>query len=104
VAGNYTEEEGFLAYYEICSMLAQGGWTEKTDSDGNFYIVKVTRRQRASCWLDFKPRFFIMHNNHTLKKDPLWSPETYLNAGYFNNITGIYRWNYCSGCSISTSA
>jgi hypothetical protein len=42
LAGNYTEEEGFLAYYEICALLAQGGWTEKTDSDGNFYIVKVT--------------------------------------------------------------
>ena len=43
LAGNYTEEEGFLAYYEICALLAQGGWTEKTDTDGNAYIVKVIR-------------------------------------------------------------
>ena len=43
MAGNYTEEEGFLAYYEICALLAQGGWTEKTDTDGNAYIVKVIR-------------------------------------------------------------
>jgi hypothetical protein len=46
LAGNYTEEEGFLAYYEICALLAQGGWTEKTDSDGNFYIVKVLVQHR----------------------------------------------------------
>ncbi len=48
LAGNYTEEEGFLAYYEICALLAQGGWTEKTDSDGNFYIVKVTVHNTSS--------------------------------------------------------
>jgi hypothetical protein len=44
IAGNYTEEEGFLAYYEICDLIAQGGWTQKTDSDGNPYIVKVNFR------------------------------------------------------------
>jgi hypothetical protein len=53
LAGNYTEEEGFLAYYEICALLAQGGWTEKTDSDGNFFIVKVTVQHRL-CMVLYK--------------------------------------------------
>ena len=33
--GKYTEEEGFLAYFEVCSLIAEGGWTETTDSDGS---------------------------------------------------------------------
>ena len=39
--GNYTEEEGFLAYFEVCSLLKEGGWMEETDSDGNPYMHKV---------------------------------------------------------------
>ncbi len=54
LAGNYTEEEGFLAYYEICALLAQGGWTEKTDSDGNFYIVKVTVQHTDYAWFSIR--------------------------------------------------
>ena len=40
--GEWTEEPGFLAYYEICRLIKDGGWTEKQDSDGNTYIYKVT--------------------------------------------------------------
>ena len=40
--GEYTEEPGFLAYYEICRLVNQGGWTEETDSDGNTFIYKVS--------------------------------------------------------------
>ena len=39
--GKFTEEAGFLSYYEICLLKKEGGWTEKTDSDGNPYMVKV---------------------------------------------------------------
>ena len=39
--GEYTEEPGYLAYYEICQMLKEGGWNEKADSDDNPYIYKV---------------------------------------------------------------
>ena len=39
--GKYTEEAGFLSYYEICLLKKEGGWTEKTDSDGNPYMFKV---------------------------------------------------------------
>lgn len=38
--GKFTEEPGFLAYSEICQLLAEGGWEEHQDSDGNQYIVK----------------------------------------------------------------
>ena len=41
--GPYTDEPGFLAYYEICQMVAGGGWTEKVDSDNNPYIYKVRK-------------------------------------------------------------
>ena len=40
--GEYTEEPGFLAYYEVCRKLKEEtGWTEAEDSDGNPYIFKV---------------------------------------------------------------
>ena len=36
--GEYTNEEGFLSYFEICSMIRSGsGWSTKRDSDGNVY-------------------------------------------------------------------
>lgn len=38
--GRYTEEAGFLSYFEICLLKKEGGWTEKTDSDGNPFMVK----------------------------------------------------------------
>ena len=40
-AGEYTRAGGFLAYYEICQLLQEGGWTQTEDSDGNPYIYKV---------------------------------------------------------------
>ena len=30
-----------MAYFEVCALLAEGGWTEETDSDGNPYMHKV---------------------------------------------------------------
>ena len=39
--GQFTEEAGFLAYFEICQLLQEGGWTQTEDSDGNPYIYKV---------------------------------------------------------------
>lgn len=39
--GNYTEEAGFLSYYEVCGLLAEGGWTRARDSDGNPFMHKV---------------------------------------------------------------
>ena len=39
--GQFTEEAGFLAYFEVCQLLQEGGWTQTEDSDGNPYIYKV---------------------------------------------------------------
>ena len=39
--GKYTEEAGFLSYFEICLLKKEGGWTDATDSDGNPYMYKV---------------------------------------------------------------
>ena len=38
--GKFTDEPGFLAYSEICELMAEGGWEQKQDSDGSPYIVK----------------------------------------------------------------
>jgi hypothetical protein len=38
--GSFTEEEGFLAYYEVCLLLKEPGWAKAVDSDGNPYAVK----------------------------------------------------------------
>ena len=43
--GKFTEEEGFLSYFEVCSLLAEGGWTETSDSDGNPYMYKVSEHE-----------------------------------------------------------
>ena len=38
--GPYTEENGFLAYYEICTMAKEGNWMHRKDDDGNAYMHK----------------------------------------------------------------
>ena len=46
--GKYTNEEGFLSYFEICSKIrSEQGWTTKRDSDGNVYAV------RGDQWVGF---------------------------------------------------
>lgn len=32
--GNYTQERGFLAYYELCEQTEENGWTQKWDPFG----------------------------------------------------------------------
>ncbi|KAK7070518.1 Cht3p [Halocaridina rubra] len=39
-AGQYTQERGFLAYYEVCMEERNGGWTYKSDSAGGSYMYK----------------------------------------------------------------
>ena len=39
--GKFTEEAGFLSYFEICLLKKEGGWTETEDSDGNPFMFKV---------------------------------------------------------------
>ncbi len=41
VPGPFTDEAGFLAFYEVCHMLrTEDGWRKRTDSDGNRYAVR----------------------------------------------------------------
>ena len=46
--GEYTNEEGFLSYFEICSKIrSEPGWKTKRDSDGNVYAF------RGDQWVGF---------------------------------------------------
>jgi len=38
--GFYTQEQGFLAYFEICELLEDKSWRKETDDMGSPYIVK----------------------------------------------------------------
>jgi hypothetical protein len=38
--GYYTQEQGFLAYFEICELLEDKSWRKETDDVGSPYIVK----------------------------------------------------------------
>ena len=38
--GEFTQEAGFVAYFEICRWLQDGGWQELEDPAGSPYIVK----------------------------------------------------------------
>lgn len=38
--GLFTQDSGFLAYFEICEMLAQGNWRINTDSVSSPFAVK----------------------------------------------------------------
>ncbi|KAI9560101.1 hypothetical protein GHT06_014111 [Daphnia sinensis] len=38
--GPYTKEAGFVAFFEICKWLQEGGWQELQDPAGSPYIVK----------------------------------------------------------------
>ena len=47
-AGEYTNEEGFLSYFEICSKIgSEPGWKTRRDSDGNVYAF------RGDQWVGF---------------------------------------------------
>ena len=37
-SGPYTQENGFLAYFEICTMAKEGSWITSQDDDGNVYM------------------------------------------------------------------
>lgn len=39
-AGSFTKEPGYVAYYEICTWLQEGGWEEHLDPAGSPYMVK----------------------------------------------------------------
>ena len=39
-AGPFTNEPGFLAYYEMCHLFTEDGWSHRVDSDGNTYAVR----------------------------------------------------------------
>ena len=36
--GPYTEENGFLAYFEICTMAKESSWMHRSDEGGNVYM------------------------------------------------------------------
>ncbi|XP_052133150.1 chitinase-3-like protein 1 [Frankliniella occidentalis] len=38
--GRYTQEKGFLAYFEICELQAEGGWRLQVDRAGSPFMVK----------------------------------------------------------------
>lgn len=38
--GPFTQNKGFLAYFEICQMFSEGNWRINTDSIGSSYAVK----------------------------------------------------------------
>lgn len=38
--GRYTQEKGFLAYFEICELQAEGGWRTATDRAGSPFMAK----------------------------------------------------------------
>lgn len=60
VPGNYTQERGFLAYYEICDDLQnESGWTQKWDSIGLCpYMYKGKQRTSKH---DYRVRFMTAY-------------------------------------------
>lgn len=38
--GKYTQEKGFLAYFEVCGKLEEPGWRKNSDSVGSPYISR----------------------------------------------------------------
>ena len=42
-SGPYTKENGFLAYFEICTMAKEEDWIKQQDDDGNVYIRRGTK-------------------------------------------------------------
>ena len=36
--GPFTDEEGFLAYYEICKLAQEPGWEQEKDGTGNIFM------------------------------------------------------------------
>ena len=69
--GEFTEEKGFIAYYEICKLASEPGWVKKKDVGGNDYIyngqkwVGYDTKEAIEKKVDtfFSPYFVKINNN-----------------------------------------
>ena len=71
--GPYTEENGFLAYYEICTLAKEANWMHRKDDDGNEYMHKgdkwvgydtpeAVERKVRMAYIDINALFFRLES------------------------------------------
>ena len=63
IAGQYTRAKGFLAYYEICSLVTSKGWKVVSDPSGSMgpYAYKDDQ------WVSFDDVKMIQHKSQYVK-------------------------------------
>ncbi|KAG8229921.1 hypothetical protein J437_LFUL009655 [Ladona fulva] len=69
-AGFYTQEEGYMAFFEICEKLEEnGGWIQGTDDEGSPYLVKGDQ------WIGYDNQKSISSKVRCCIKKPMGEPE-----------------------------
>ena len=59
--GPFTKEAGFVAYFEICTWLKEGGWKEMKDPAGSPYLVKGDQ------WIGYDTVPFVLEKMEYVK-------------------------------------
>ncbi|XP_068222684.1 probable chitinase 10 isoform X2 [Palaemon carinicauda] len=63
--GQYTQERGFLAYYEVCLEEGNGGWTFQQDAAGGPYMTKGDQ------WVGYDDKGYIAKKMEMVKSEGL---------------------------------
>ena len=72
--GEFTEEQGFLSFFEICKLRKDPEWIQKKDSTGNDYMYKEDK------WIGYDTKEAIE------KKVSVFEKNYYFLKSYFNSI------------------
>ncbi|PSN52638.1 hypothetical protein C0J52_08812 [Blattella germanica] len=80
--GYYTQEQGFLAYFEVCELLEDKSWRRETDDVGSPYIVKGDQ------WIGYDDKDSLATKMAYIKKNRLGGAMVW--AVDLDDFKGIY--------------
>ncbi|CAF3004940.1 unnamed protein product [Rotaria sp. Silwood2] len=83
-AGLYTNEQGFLVYYEICTRVKQQGWTKIFDEEH-----KLNYAYKDEQWIGYDDLYSI--NYKAFLNKHIYSNENYLSV-FFNRFNMFKKW------------
>ena len=81
--GPYTDEEGFLAYYEICKLAQEPGWMQEKDDTGNIFM------HNGQKWVGYDTKEAIERKMYHIRANGFGGGMTWaIDLDDFNGVCG----------------